>query len=98
MTEQEAIKVLEEKGKHIEMIKIDGKDTLCYRAILVEAFEVATKALEKQIPKKPYLDQKGLLDVKMWHCPVCKKEVISDWNRDLANAYCHHCGQKLDWE
>lgn len=56
------------------------------------------KALEKQMPKKPYLETKGLLDVKMWHCPVCKKEVASDWNRDLANTYCHHCGQKLDWE
>lgn len=57
------------------------------------------KALkEKNEPKKPYLDQKGLLDVKMWHCSVCNKEVISDWNRDLANDYCHHCGQKLDWE
>ena len=63
-----------------------------------EALYMAIQALEKQIPKKPYSDQKGLLDSKMWHCPVCKKEVISDWNRDLANDYCHNCGQKLDWQ
>lgn len=57
------------------------------------------KALkEKNVAKKPYLNRKGLLDVKMWHCPVCKKEVASDWNRDLANDYCHNCGQKLDWQ
>ena len=57
------------------------------------------KALkEKNEPKKPYLYQKGLLDVKMLHCSVCNKEVISDWNKDLLNNYCHNCGQKLDWE
>ena len=57
------------------------------------------KALkEKAEPKKPYLYQNGLLDAKMWHCPVCKKEVISDWNRELENDYCHNCGQRLDWQ
>ena len=67
-----------------------------YEAIgTVEEF----KALkDKSVAKKPYLNRKGLLDVKMWHCPVCKKEVASDWNRDLANDYCHNCGQKLDWQ
>ena len=69
----------------------------CSLEIRKEALYMAIQALEKQIAKKPYLDQKGLLDAKMWHCPVCKKEVISDWNIDLANEYCHNCGQKLDW-
>jgi hypothetical protein len=85
MTEQEKyINAL--NGLKNADIKID--DEIRYPSI---------KALEKQIAKKPYLDQKGLLDVKMWHCPVCKKEVISDWNRDLAIDYCCTCGQKLDW-
>lgn len=60
--------------------------------------ELCKKALEKQIPKKPNMEQKGLLGVKMWHCPVCNKEIISDWNKDSANNYCHHCGQKIDWK
>ena len=72
------------------------EEVQAYRAIgTVEEF----KALkEKNEPKKPYSDQNGLLDAKMWHCPVCKKEVISDWNRDLANGYCHNCGQAIDWQ
>ena len=37
------------------------------------------EALGKQIPKKPNFEQKGLLGVKVWHCPVCNKEIISDW-------------------
>lgn len=65
---------------------------------IVQAKHMGIKALEKQIPKKPNFEQKGLLGVKMWHCPVCNKEIISDWNKDFANNYCHHCGQKLDWE
>lgn len=63
-----------------------------------ELLNVLLDDFEKQIPKKPYLDQKGLLDVKMWYCPECNKKVISDWNKNLANPYCHNCGQKLDWK
>ena len=91
MTENEAISEL-----NVLNAICGQKDFYDYR--FEEAFITAIQALEKQIAKKPYLDQKGLLDVTMWHCPVCKKEVISDWNRDLANDYCHNCGQKLDWQ
>lgn len=63
------------------------------------AVEIAIEALEKQIPKKPVLENtKGIVGIDMWHCPVCKGEIISDWNRDIANPYCHHCGQSLKWE
>ena len=62
-------------------------------------FGIVIKALEKQIPKKPVLENtKGIVGIDMWHCPVCKGEIISDWNRDIANPYCHHCGQSLKWE
>lgn len=63
-----------------------------------KAIKVAINALEKQIAKKPYLESTGMLGAKLWHCPVCKAEVISDWNKDLAGDYCHICGQKLDWQ
>ena len=72
------------------------EEVQAYRAIgTVEKFKTLK---EKNEPKKPYSDQNGLLDAKMWHCPVCKKEVISDWNRELENDYCHNCGQRLDWQ
>ena len=59
---------------------------------------MAIEALEKQIPKKPFLEsKKEIATIAMWHCPVCKNEIISNWNRDIANSYCHHCGQAIDW-
>ena len=59
---------------------------------------VAIKALEKQIPKKPILKkQMGLFNIYLFHCPVCDDELISKWNKNIANPYCHHCGQRLRW-
>lgn len=51
------------------------------------AFDMAIKALEKQIPKK----------VEVWadgseHCPCCDKN-----NSGLCFPVCIECGQKLDW-
>lgn len=64
-----------------------------------DAFSVAIKALEKQIPKKPTpIDYKKYMDVVnnaislkggFW-CPNCKCVVKS-------GTYCNLCGQKLDW-
>lgn len=50
-----------------------------------EMIDVAHKALEKQIPKKPVF--MGDYD----YCPCCKDEVSS------AFDYCAVCGQRLDW-
>ena len=47
MTENEAIKVLEEIEKHVKIITIDGEPTLCYTTDMVKAFETAIKALEE---------------------------------------------------
>ena len=51
-----------------------------------EAVNVALKALEKQIPKKP----------KSVFCPQCGEEFTDDdcWSSD----YCRNCGQAIDWE
>ena len=47
-----------------------------------EASEMAIKALEKQIPKKP---------IDLQYCPECKEIVF------FGNKHCIKCGQKLDW-
>lgn len=47
-------------------------------------------ALEKQIPKKPYLLNYGGYEVENWHCP--NGHIV--YQRD---AFCKHCGQALDW-
>lgn len=90
MTENKAIKVLGASNEHISMIPVNGIDTLCYSSQMVCALEMAEKALEKQVPKKP------LHNGANWYrcpngCEIHKKTFEKDW-------YCPKCGQKLDWE
>lgn len=60
-----------------------------------EAFEMAMKAMEKQIPKKPVCTFDS--DVKVyWHsCPICKQGI--GWGKQRDVKYCWKCGQKIDW-
>ena len=90
MTESEAIKELHE-------IRPRGGIIPQKRA---EAIDMAIKALEKQIPKKPipvdykkYMDTvKNALFLKgAYWCPNCKHVV-------KCGTYCRDCGQKLDWD
>lgn len=61
--------------------------------------DMAIKALEKQIPKKP-LPTKGAADMlganePLWgegECPNCKHYIR------LPHKYCPTCGQAIDWE
>ena len=77
---------------------LNGEEPDDTEKAIFEECKVILDALEKQIPKKPVLEKtKGIVGIDMWHCPVCDEEIISDWNKDIANPYCHHCGQTLDW-
>lgn len=50
-------------------------------------------ALEKQIPKKPYLkDLWELGTMQGTVCPNCETILIT-----ASEKYCKHCGQALDW-
>ena len=74
------------------------------RAIkITEALEMAVKALEKQVPKKPTKLGSKLLIGAGWtyKCPTCcsvcgenkyHPEVTQD------DMYCTQCGQALDWD
>lgn len=54
-----------------------------------EAYRMAIKALEKQMPKEPiYSNKYGNRD----SCQRCN-EII---NYRIDN-YCHRCGQRIDW-
>lgn len=59
----------------------------------VEAFEMATEALEKQIPKKPKGDYHS---VPHYRCPVCNKSVKT-YEDSYKIPFCCWCGQRLDW-
>ena len=68
---------------------------------VVKARDLAIKALEKQIPKKPIFDYNLSDTLSKFHCE-CGNTIkaghdagIMD-NNDAPN-YCSDCGQKLDW-
>lgn len=62
----------------------------------VEEMNIAIKALEKQIPKKPF--EKEVIGVSMTgykhkgQCPKCSSTVLQ-----YKGNYCPNCGQALDW-
>ena len=58
-----------------------------YGCISKDTLEMAIKALEKQIPKKPKIDNRYI----MYICPYCNDFV------KVSHNYCQNCGQKLDW-
>lgn len=56
---------------------------------LKEVYEVAVKALKKQIPTKCVKD-----DCERDCCPVCGWIIGYG---DTIQPHCHNCGQALDW-
>lgn len=57
------------------------------------AIDVALKALEKQIPKKPIGD---LGSVPHYRCPYCNR-AVKLYKNDRGFDFCPDCGQKIDW-
>ena len=80
MTKSEAIKEI-----RFNMSTIGLSNEAAKR--VVEARDIAIKALEKQIPKKPKTDDRYV----MYICPRCNEFIKINKN------YCMNCGQKLDW-
>ena len=61
---------------------------------LNNAYDIAIKALEKQIPKKPKkIEAEGFRYTDVYRCPLCGGNFSGTGIAD----YCYHCGQKLDW-
>ena len=60
----------------------------------VGVFDIAIKAIEKQIPKKPIsTDEQNMRYVTNYTCPYCGKH----FSGTGIASYCYHCGQALDW-
>lgn len=64
-----------------------------------ETSEMAIKALEKQVAKKPSFegdgyDHDGNLVYDTWICPCCEKHYEVDYEE---YDYCPSCGQRIDW-
>lgn len=91
MTEQEAIKRI------IEHCRIHFRKEKFRCPFITEALMMAVKALEKQIPKKPMLQECDFFDFRLV-CPECKQPIVNVWNEtEYKPNFCHYCGQKLDW-
>ena len=90
MTIEESIKLLK-----IQKPVIGCKE---YKKPLMTAYDMAIEALEKQIPKKPYLSGDGYWNGQLvydtWTCPNCSKSYEVDYDN---YDYCPECGQRIDW-
>lgn len=97
MTEQKA----KEIGKALyENITLKGTNVISV-ASYIKFVDMAIKALEKQIPKKPFktMDENNPYYKYMpWCCPCCRETLYEDteWGNQEFD-YCTECGQKLDW-
>lgn len=90
MTEKEAIKILQE-------LSLERCETFCFdcgncdKCEVTIAYDMAIKALEKQIPKKPHKIY-GKVNLKWCECGNYLGELKNEQN------HCKRCGQALDWE
>ena len=101
MTESEAIKEIETS---IELAKMCTQNF--ERIKEIEAYAMAIKALEKQIPKKPNktIDSSWGVKKEAHTCPVCDYYLTEvhfiapqkiESNKKIT--YCETCGQAIDW-
>ena len=97
MTYEEAISILTKDRALCLFNPWTGEDVPLNEGcrMSAEAMNLAIKALEKQIPKKPLHMHKN------YYCPICKEDGWMLWDDAIPNdtdAYCGKCGQALDWE
>lgn len=93
MAENEAIREV-----RFNMSTIGLSDKAAKR--VVEARNMAIKALEKQIPKKPIMKQYFKdMEEEYLCCPTCGEILTDRIPADNKTFYfhCMNCGQKLDW-
>ena len=92
MTNKEAVEILQEE-----------RDYAQFPQYVKKAIEIATAAIEKQIPKKPiqvnYIVKVNGVDTMLdenefTKCPSC---TFKDIEVKHGQKYCHICGQLLDW-
>ena len=108
MTNEEAITEIKELLK-IEIDKLpyhhdaefndDVYDSMAELDKILELNKIVSKAIEKQIPKKPIEVASPVL--KWGLCPACRGELnklANQPNRVFAfHRFCPDCGQALDW-
>lgn len=88
MTENETIEII----KNFPKWNLD--DLWLENDKMDELVDMAIKALEKQIPKKPIKSKEQKIRyVNTYYCPT-RNLGFTGFN---IAKWCYHCGQKLDW-
>lgn len=96
MTKQEVIDKLRNIKLYMKIVDSQDHD-LQFSNNDYTTIDIAIKAVEKQVPKKP-TRIKDIKDFSGRHycfkgeCPKCGNTVGE------PELYCYHCGQKLDWD
>lgn len=103
MTEAEALEILHPDTTRAKLAEIEYyagfNETKALEAVN-EACLIACKALEKQIAKKPEMQQ-NRYDDDCWECSSCGAFLgyeIDCREESYQMNYCPHCGQKISWE
>lgn len=95
MTTEEAIKVIKEgESDFCETHTSECLGKTCNKCEGSIAYNMAIKALEKQIPKKPKQDEEYPLGRI---CPGCYRYLSNVQFVPSGYHYCENCGQALDW-
>ena len=83
--------------KAIDCLKADKEYLMDMKICDGEEMDIAIKALNKQIPKKPNIEGDGYADGQLvydtWICPCCEKHYEIDYDN---YDYCPNCGQHID--
>ena len=93
MTHEEAMKILHPNTTLTALAEVEYYGGFNGQEAKIKAVEeaclLACKALEKQIPKKPYKDNENGVYEKE-HCPSCHRSLF-------PNDHHCECGQAIDW-
>lgn len=94
---RETIETFQNQVDWLKQIDDKGCEESCRCCIAY--FEIAIKALEKQLPKKPIYEGDGYAPDGTfiwdeWLCPNCGSRYEVDYDE---YDHCSNCGQKIDW-
>lgn len=102
MTNQEARRMLaglEAAYRDLDSSMLTDDDTIQLVSKRIEAIGVAISALEKQIPKKPYMNvihYPYTSDLTTVQCPNCKRRLRTRRTQAKGDKFCPDCGQAID--
>lgn len=90
---EKAIKFFEEEITRLENApKINGCEMTDEWAEQIKICKTAKSAIEKQIPKKPKIDNNDWIS-----CPNCNETFAMFDSLERRLSCCGCCGQRLDW-